>query len=110
MALRVGLYCIVTKSKFARGYGCASEFRLRLEGLRQVRHAQDGCTAPPALYPDTGEVGEGEKWEGVGGYVLPPVYPGALSADSPPCIVLDSYLASAADVHLCTAPVRTLGG
>ena len=84
------MYCIVTITKFARGYGCASEFRLRLEGLRQVRHAQDGCTAPPALYPDTGEVGGGEKWEGVGGYVSPPVYPGALSAASPPCIVLDS--------------------
>ena len=48
---------IVTTTKFARGYGCASEFRLRLEGLRQVRHAQDGCTAPPALYPDKVGVG-----------------------------------------------------
>ena len=56
------VYCIVTISKFARGYGCASEFRLRLEGLRQVRHAQDGCTAPPALYPDTGEVGGGTRF------------------------------------------------
>ena len=80
----------VAISKFPRVYWCASEFGLRLNGLRQVRHAQDGCTAPPALYPDAGEVGEGEKWEGVGGYVSPPVYPGALSADSPPCIVLDS--------------------
>ena len=37
----------VSTAKFTRGYGCASELGLRLEGLRQVRHAQDGRTAPP---------------------------------------------------------------
>ena len=60
------LYCIVSIAQFTRGYWCASELELRLEGFdrsvtrKTVVQLRRHCTLI------WGRWGEGEKWEGRG--------------------------------------------